>query len=71
MEDLAQICGVLWLTVAVLTGWIASRKGLNGVLYFIFGIMAGGMLFMVFGTIGGVVGGFFAFLFTLFQPSVA
>ena len=71
MEDIALVCGILWLAVALFTGWIASRKGLSGVLYFLFGIMAGGMLFMVFGTMGGIVGGLFALLFTIFQPSAA
>lgn len=71
MEDIAVVCGVIWIAVAALTGWIASRKGLSGILYFLFGIMAGGMLFMLFGAVGGVIGGFFAFLFTIFQPSTA
>jgi hypothetical protein len=71
MEEFVAFCGILWLAVAVLTGWIASRKGMSGILYFVFGIMAGGMLFVLFGAIGGVVGGFFALLFTIFQPSVA
>ena len=71
MESFVAVCGTVWLVVAVLTGWIASRKGMSFLLYFAFGIMAGGILFFVLGVIGGVVGGFFALLYTIFQPSAA
>ncbi|WP_395020636.1 hypothetical protein [Dongia sp.] len=71
MESFVITCGSLWLAIAVLTGWIASRKGMSGPLYFLFGIMAGGMLFALVGVVGGVAGGAFALLFTLFQPNAA
>jgi hypothetical protein len=71
VETVQGFAGILWLAVAVLTGFIASRKGMSGLLYFVFGIAAGGALYFVVGPIGGVVGGFFALLFTIFQPSAA
>ena len=71
MQDIELVCGLVWLAVAVLTGWIARSKGLSFLLYCLFGIMAGGALYTLFGAIGGVVGGFFALLFTVFQPRVA
>ena len=68
MDTVQGYAFVLWLVVSVLTGFIARRKGMSGLLYFFFGFMAGGALFLAVGPIGGVVGGFFAFLFTIFQP---
>ena len=71
MDSVQGFALVLWLAVAALTGVIASRKGMSGVLFFLFGFMAGGALFLAVGPIGGIVGGFFALLFTIFQPSAA